>query len=121
MKLKKEGKTDVLVYCVFGRAPELKEVTWYRYRPSGNVMKILTKDSESNVIYENEKMKGKINVRDEQKSHRNRTIKLLNVKHTDISKYWCQVKPTDLFLNDWRNSSLLQVKGTNFNLFVVYM
>ena len=116
MKLKKDGKDDVSIYCVFGRAPKIfKEITWYRYRPSGNAMKILTMDFDSNAIYENEKMKGKFDVRIEQTSIRNRTIKLLNLNHTDISKYWCEVNPPDIFRNDWRKSSL-QVKGLNFTI-----
>ena len=114
---KEEGKADVLLYCVFGRAPDMfKEVTWYRYRPSGNVMKMLTMDPDSIVTYENVEMKGKIDVVEQQKSHRNRTTKLLNVKHTDISKYWCEVKPPNIFRNDWRNSSLLRVKGLNLKI-----
>ena len=120
MKLKKEGKTDVLIHCVFGRAPEMmKEITLYRYRASGNAMKILTMDSESNVMYVNANMQGRLYVQQEQKSPRNRTIKLLNVKGTDISRYWCEVKPPDMFRNDWRNSSLLHVEGLNFKIFVV--
>ena len=118
MKLKKEGKADVSIYCVFGRPPKIiKEITWYRYRASGNAMVLLTMDSESNIIYENPTMKGKFAVQEEQKSLRNRTIKLLNVNHLDISKYWCQVKPPSIYRNDWRNSSLLRVEGLNLLLF----
>ena len=118
MKLKKEGRANVLIHCVFGSAPEiLEEITWYRYRASGNAMKILAMDSKNSIIYENPKLKGKIDVQEEQKSSWNRTIKLLNVNHTDISKYWCQVKPPNGFSNKWRNSSLLQVEGLNLKLY----
>ena len=103
--------------CAYGHAENLKEITWYRERPTGVPEMMITVNSKLQVERENKKFKGRIEVPINQASIRNQTIHLLDVDHNDMSKYWCDVKP-DIYNSTWRQTHL-EVKGVNVKVFII--
>ena len=102
---------NVEVVCVFGRAENLTDVTWFRNRPSGIPEKIITLSSSLQLKYKDEKFKDRIKINaQEQPSIRERRFTLLEVEHNDISDYWCEVTPN---IYNRSETSKLQLKGFN--------
>ena len=104
---------EVEMFCVFGHADVLTDVTWYRNRPTGRAEKIVTFHHPRDVLISQElsRFPERISTDHTQDSFtRNHSFMLLDVHSYDIGEYWCEIKP-DIFNATWRSSEL-KVEGS---------
>ena len=103
------------IICIFGRAKNIESVTWYRDTPSGKAEKIVTLLSTSGVEYGDKIDKGRIEIDGSQVSIRDRRFKLSKLDNNDISKYWCQIKPS---ISKSNKKSQFELQGLNDFFFI---